>query len=230
MDIRDRVISAFRPEEGYTYSHRLPFRYSNFIDGMAWVGMLCGAARIAQDWELIELTEGYLINLLLVGPDARNFGPTAKTSPEWERSAHMPGYSYKVKPQSFAGPAALRWAVSKGARVDLSLVPDVTRTARALCLVSPLFGLLVKHIKSLRQHVNSVMFAHLLTDSNTPSTMKFLEIKNPVYQYIGSGAVVDTDFVYPNTGPWPAKDWPDSPSVPEGDYTPLCSLVGQLLS
>jgi len=227
MNIRSQVVSAFRPEEGYTYSHKLPFHYSNFIDGMAWVGMLCGAAYKAQDWELIELTECYLNNLLLVGPDARNFGPTCKVAPDWIHSEHMPGFSYKRKPQAFAGPAALHWAVSKGARLNTKRIPNITSTAKMLCAVALPFGYLIRYIPALRQHINSVMFAHLVTGKQVPSSMRFLNKNNPVYQYI-SGTYVQ-EFTYPSNSPWPAKNWPGTEGTIK-NYTPLCTLVGQLLS
>jgi len=227
MNIRDQVVSAFIPDDGYTYSHKLPFQYSNFIDGMAWVGMLCGAARIKEDCELIELTEGFINNLLLVGPDARNFGPTGKVSSDWLHSGKMPGFSYKRKPQAFAGPAAVHWAVSKGARIDLNRVPDVSGTARFMCATAWLYGHLIKPVPALRQHINSVMFAHLMLGKTPPSSMRFLAKDNPVYQYIFGTHV--QEFIYPSNSPWPAKNWPGTTGTIK-PYTPICTLVGQLLS
>jgi len=225
MAIRDEVIQAFRPTDGFTYSHKLPFQYSNFIDGMAWVGFLCGAAHIIKDAEVIELTEGYLNNLDLVGDDARNFAPSI-CRPEWEKSTTMPGFSFKRKPQAFAGNAAIAWAISKGAKVNKG--KSVMLQAILMCLVAFPYGLLIR-IGLLRQHINSMMFAHLMLGIKPPCTMKFLAKDNPVYQYIFK-TDIDTNFMYPNTGAWPAKDWPtDKPELEVELYTPLCSLVGVYL-
>ena len=212
MDIRDQVISAFRPEDGYTYSHELPYKYTNYIDGKFQVAMLYGAARIAFDKELMTLSSGFLTNLELVGPDARNFAPSSLAPEGWMHSETMQGFSYKQKPQSFAAPAALSWAG----------MGDTPPLAHLFVAIAPLYGW---GLPLLKQHLNSVMLAHLVTGKTPPKSMHFLAEGNPIYSYIYGEKCSAT---YRNTGAWPAKDYPGRVK-PEGNYTPLCSLVGKYL-
>ena len=226
MDIRDQVAEAFREEERFGYSHVQPFQYTNFIDGMAWVSMLMGASVIKGDDELITLTQGYVGTLLSVGNNARNFAPANKAPSGWYYSPIYPMYSFKRKAQSFAGPSALAWAVKMGARVDLRRLVDVSKQSKWLCRISLPFGYAIRYIPSLRQHINSVMFAHLMLGKIPSKSMLFLAKDNPVYSYIFG---IKCSATYPITGPWPAKDYPGSDKPVNNKYVPLCSLVGEYL-
>jgi len=223
-ELRDKVIEGFRPDDGYTYSHVLPFAYTNFIDGMAWVGTLAGACKLVQDKELVDICECYLNNLILVGKDARNFAPTEKSPSSWDISNRMVGYSYKKKPQSFAGPCGLQFAINCGCDIDRQWVHDINLKAKLFCLIATPFGYLIRWVKSLRQHLNSIMFAHMVLDKKPPKSMHFLSKNNPIYSWVFREKC---DSIYPNTGIWPAKDWPYGDRVEKiQQYSPICNLTG----
>lgn len=224
-ELREQVIAAFKPREGYTFSHVLPFTYTNFIDGMAWVSVLAGACKVHGDTEIQELSEGYLNNLILSGKDSRNFAPTSDAPAGWKFS-EMPGYSYKEKPQAFAGPCALEWAIKQGCNIEPMWVKTVMDKAELYTEVSWLFGYLIKWIKPLRQHVNSVMFAHMLTGKRPPQSMHFLAENNMIYSWLYAEKC---EANYPNTGIWPAKDWPGNKEEKKQKYTPICDLIGRYL-
>jgi len=212
MAIRDEVVSAFRPDDSYTYSHVLPFKYTNYIDGRFQVAMLYGAARMAYDKEMMTLASGYLTNLELVGPDARNFAPSSLAPEGWIPSETMPGFSYKMKPQGSAAPLAISWAMGT----------DVPQRARLFTAIAPLYGWFLPLFK---QHLNTVMLAHLALGKIPPESMMRLAKDNPIYSYLYN---VKCSATYRNTGAWPAKDY-SFKEVSDTQYTPLCSLVGQYL-
>ena len=239
--LRDDVCAGFN---GGCYSHVLPFRITNYIDGMFHVSMLLGAAIKAGDQELITLCTEYLEVLIALGPDARNFSYTPMDG--WE---HTGDIWVKRKPQSFAGPAALAWANRCGAGIEAHWVPEVTGQAKVYCHIGWLFGYMVRWVKALRQHVNSIFLAHLLMGKKPSYSMKWLAYDNPFYMYIYGEPIL---FVFPvqrkysNGGtiyekvkqpfmdrgpsPWPAKNWPyayyNKIGAPANErYTPLCQLV-----
>jgi len=239
--IRTQVLAGF---DGYCYSHVLPFKTTNYIDGMFHVSMLLGAAHIAREHELVAKCTEYVKILISCGKDARNFSYTPMDG--WEQYKDM---WVKRKPQSFAGPAALSWAIQQGVVIDRKWVPNVHGQAWLYCKIGWLFGHLVKHVKVLRQHVNSVFLAHLLMAEKPPSSMYWLAYDNPFYMYI-YGEICDATFpvqaktamggttyredvvafVNRAPSPWPAKNWPyayyNQIGAPAKErYTPLCQLV-----
>lgn len=223
MGCRSQVLEGFR--EDYTYSHVLPFEYTNFIDGMAWVSTLWGAALLVGDDEIAAHCGGFIWNLLEVGPDARNFAPFQVKS-SWVMSPNQPGYWFKRKPQSFAGPAALRFAINQGADIEPSRVVDVRGQAKVFRALAWPFGYLIRYVKPLRQHINSVMFAHLIAGARPPKSMHFLAHNNPLYSWLYKERC---EALYLNTGPWPAKDYPGNAEIKTQTYTPVCQLAAEYL-
>ena len=241
MALRGQVLAGFN---GYCYSHVLPFRTTNYIDGLFHVSMLLGAAHIAKDQELIALCTEYIKILVSCGPDTRNFSYTPMDG--WEQYKDM---WVKRKAQSFAGPAALSWAIKQGANIDRKWVPEVNSQALIYCYCGCPFGYLVKWIKALRQHVNSIFLAYLLLDKVPSSSMYWLAYDNPFYLYLykeecdaafpisykttmGGTTYREEKQLFMNRGPspWPAKNWPytyyNQIGTPANErYTPLCQLV-----
>jgi hypothetical protein len=242
--LREKVKSAYRPENAYTYSHVIPFKYTGFIDGMAWNGPLLAGCYLVGDMELALYPEGFLNNLILVGKDARNFGPTDEVPDSWKKSEKMPGFSYKVKPQSNAGPMALYYAIKQGACVDPGWVKDPTSHAKLLTRLGWLFGFL-----PIKQHVNTMFFAYMLLGKKPSSSMKWLAYDNPFYLFLYNK---QHETEWPNQAKlkndklvkqkkkvelkdrepdsWPAKNYPYKKYVgdePRGDeeYTPICELA-----
>lgn len=219
MSIRQKVIESFDIGHKYAFSNEIPFKYNNYIDGMFHVSMLAGASRIAKDYELMVMCEEYVDNLLAVGNDARNFAPMM-VSDSWIPSSKFDGYWYKEKEQSFAGPAMLQWSSDKG--VEYKTKMNKKPMAVLLALIAPIFGILIRFIPKLRQHINSVMLAHLLLGIKPPVTMEFLAEDNMIYSYLYKKKCT---VLYDNTGIWPAKDYDDE-SIKEQEYTPICNLIG----
>jgi len=161
----DEVLAAFNPDNFYYYSTDKK-EYSNFIDGMAWCGLLLGACLSCGDTTALKIaamcTE-YLRNIMNVGPDARTYAPEQVTDSCTE-STSMPSMWYKQKPQSFAGPAGLHFAVSQGAQLDNPF--DIMGQAKLFTSMGWLFGYALSWPivgKWLRQHINSVWLAYLIT-------------------------------------------------------------------
>jgi hypothetical protein len=212
--LREMVLAGF--SSAGEYSHVLPFRRSGYVDGMFHLSMLAGACRVAGDEELRGKACRWLSMLASCGEPARN----------WAALPHdgytpFPGGWWKLGAQSFAGPAAMAWA-------GLAPAEDPRPHARMLCAVALPFGWLCRVVRGLRQHVSSVMLAHLLLERRPPSSMRFLAARNPLYAWqLGVPCEADD---YPNTGPWPAKDWPGEEPDTSGEvYTPTCSLVARYL-
>lgn len=249
QEARDLVLSAFEPNN-YYFSQMLPFGYTNWIDGMAWVGLLCGASYKAGDTELAQKCELYLNRLMEVGPDARNFAPLPVTS-EWVKSEKLPGMWFKQKPQSFAGPVGFRFAIDCGAHLNDPF--HVKNKARWMTRGGWAFGYLVKYFSWLRQHVNSMFLAYLVLEERPPSSMLWLCEENPFFSYIAGkkcsvdypnmartseGYSVDTDDIVPlsecKPSAWIFRRWPKSRYVREGSpqgarYTPTAQVVGDYL-
>ena len=251
-DVREEVIAAIRPDEGYALSQILPFQYTNWIDGMAWCGVTCGACYKYGDQEVADLLTRYLINLVLVGKDARNFAPEP-VDDEWVRSTTMTDFWYRKKAQSFAGPVGLYYAIQCGAGIHPGWVKSPMFRARVYTWLGSWFGSLVWYVEWLRQHVNSVFFAYLITGKKPPESMKWLAADNPFYLYLyriphkadfpdlhkHSEAYIAqrADPVpFENREPdmWVAKDWPYKEYVREGKpfnrrYVPFCELASRYL-
>jgi hypothetical protein len=255
---RDKVLTAFSTSNGYYFYHRTPHEYENFIDGMAWIGILCGAAWRAGDKEVAGTCETYLENIIRVGPDARNFMPVRIKETQVE-SDTMPGYWYTQKAQSYAGPIALAWASSQGASFQGGddLIDRGWKAARTLTKWGWAFGFLAKHIDWFVQHINTMHLAYLLRSKKPASSMAWMSFDNPFYQYIW-GKKLETEyppmwrdpagFSEKRKTPVPLKDRKPSswffrndprvlyqrsharkvPGAPE--YTPVCQLVMEYLN
>lgn len=251
---RKATLDAF-DKNTLVYYHSKPYQYSNFIDGMAWVGILCGAAYKEGDLELARMAERYLNRLLLIGPNARNFAPE-KVDDSWKESPTIDGYWYKEKPQSFAGPVGVYFAKKMGANIDIpesSKLPDPHGTARLFTLIAPIFGHLVYYIPWLRQHVNSMFLAHLLLDKKPPESMEYLSKENPFFSYMfaipcvvsypevsrySQGRTVTQSNIVPlrdrKPSSWVFRNWPYDLYIKEGEvlpieYTPIWMVVGEYL-
>jgi len=249
-EARKLVLEAFN-KENYYYSHTLPFAYSGWIDGMAWVGLLCGACRLVGDTELAEKCEGYLKNLLKVGPDARNYAPM-QVDDSWVPSETMEGFWYRKKAQAFAGPAALQFAINCGAKLKTPF--NIGFRAWVMRLLNPLFGYLVRWFHWFRQHINSQFIAHLLNGSKPPKSMLWMCEENTFFSYIAGiecqvsypavwkrymeGETVDTDKVQPlrlaKPSAWIFRRWPKDkyegqPPYRTESYTPTAMVVGEYL-
>lgn len=182
-EVRNEVLNSFNDENGYFY-HQYPHGYSNFIDGMAWIGLLCGACLKVGDTELAEKCTRYLNILINVGKDARNFAPFP-VKDNWKKSKNIEGLWYKEKPQSAAGPLGLMFAVKNGANID---VPDYLKRKYEIKVnmhrFGFFFGYLVRCIPKLKQHINTMFLSYLLAEKKPSSSMKFLIEENPLFSYI----------------------------------------------
>lgn len=219
--IRRQVIDSF--DETYdTFSHVIPFHYTNFIDGKAWLTMTCVACYLAGDIEIYQLCFKWLRLLNTVGKNARNFAPY-QVKDSWKQSKTIPPFWYKEKPQGFAAPCAAAWANKQGVPIECSKSKKWIKTqAKAMCFVAPLFGYLIRYIPYLRQHINSVMMAHLLLDRKPPESMRFLAKDNMIYSYQYG---IKCDTLYPDDeGIWAAKNY--SSNKKSNIYTPICNLTG----
>ena len=251
---RYKVLDAFDPLTG-AYSHVTPYQQNHFIDGMAWVSLLAGAARLYGDVKVEAKCVQYLNTLTFLGnihygdPLAlRSFGP-GPISNRWNH--HGKHYTLK-KPQAFAGPAAYCWARDQGCKFDETGIEKPKMTGLFTNkLFSTIFGYAATWISPLRQHINSVMLAHLLEDDKPPKSLRYYSQNNPFYSVITGedyytyafppnydlegGRVVDSEaptaFDRRAPGPWPGKNHVtslytyDIPMVPVGNpYTPSCWL------
>ena len=213
---RYEVLKSFS-DEG-EYSHVIPARIENYIDGMFHIGMLAVAATIVRDNEVANKACEWLQKL---PQGARNWAVRQPAS-DW---VLMGGKWCKMKPQSFAGPCAVEWARSVGAHVKQQS-HQVHDTAKLLRLVAWPYGVAIRYIKPLRQHLSSVMLAHLLTGKTPPDTLKFAAKKNPLYSY--QFGILNFSEYPENAGPWPAKNVWGYPQK-EKIYTPICQLVADYL-
>jgi len=250
QEARQRVLEAFNDSD-YYYNHQIPYGYTNFIDGMAWVGLLCGACHLVNDEKLAEKCEGYLKNLLKVGPDARNYAPM-QVSSDWIKSETMEGYWYRKKPQAFAGPAALQFAIYCGAKLDNPF--NVKIRAWIMRLLNPAFGYLVRWFHWFRQHIDSQFLAHLINASKPPKSMLWMCETNQFFSYIAgiecepcypevwkrfqNGDTGDVDYVVHlserKPSAWIFRSWPKgkytgTPPYEAKSYTPTAQVVGEYL-
>lgn len=247
QQLRQKVVQSFDPESG-AYSHVTPYKVTHFIDGMAWVGMLSAAAHMSDDTVIAHLADRYLQKLCNLGSDVRSFSPY-KISDRWESRGDL---FVLRKEQAFAGPAALWFAIENGANIDPKDIKKPEFMSKLLVMTSGIIGILIKYniIASLRQHVNTIMFAHLLQDKTPPRSMKFLTYDNPLYAYVygelrgttewpplretENGHTDELKELVPmkdrKPGAWPAKNWPHKKYVPSGpeigdEFTPTCELI-----
>lgn len=248
-EARGLVLSAFHIEN-YYFSQFVPFGYTNWIDGMAWVGLLCGAAHKVGDTELAQKCELYLNRLMYVGQDARNFAPM-QVDGSWVKSEKLEGFWFKQKPQSFAGPAGLRFAIDNGANLNDPF--QIKRKARWMVLGGSAFGYLVRWVSWFRQHINSMFLAYLILGKRPARSMLWMCEGNPFFSYIAGekcsveypsmyrtsgGRTVERDQVMPlsksKPSSWIFRRWPKSEYLREGvqntsGYTPSWQLVGDYL-
>ena len=226
MTTRSQVISGFNPNKHYAFSHVMPVKYESFIDNMAWIGTLCGAACIAGDAQIKYICEQHLNTLVESGQDARNYAPV-KVNDSWEINPFFPGYWVRRKEQYHAGPVGLYWAIRHGADLKTDWVHRPFRLASAMRVMGPAFGYLIRVLPILRQHTNGFMFAYMLVDKTPPRSMKFLTKNNPFYSALYG---IRCDYRYPgNAGIWPAKNWPGKEVVKTRTYAPICQLAADFL-
>jgi len=215
--LRQQVIDAFDTENHYAFSHVMPHKYTNFIDGLAWLSILAGSANLVGDNKVMKYCDKWCCFLLEISKDARNFAPV-QVDDNWKPS-NVAGIWYKEKPQSFAGPCANQW------RHGDRSVFNVKTTAMALTFIAPVYGHLVRWIKPLRQHLNSVMFAHMLLNRKPPSSLLFAAKNNMIYSYLYG---IKCEAHYRNTSVWPARNVWDGEEK-ETTYQPVCELAGRYM-
>ena len=247
--VREEVLKAFHPET-YYYSQFLPFGYTNWIDGMAWVGLLCGASYRVGDRELAGKCELYLNRLMIVGKDARNFAPM-QVEDNWLPSKSLPGYWFKQKAQSFAGPTGLRFAIDNGAQLNDPFL--IKNQARWMVQGGWAFGYLVRWVRWLHQYLNSMFTAYLILGERPASSMLWLCEENPFFSFIAGkkclgtypdmrrtsgGYTEERDHIVPlvqcKPNAWIFRRGPYSEYVREGvtqdaSYTPTAQLVADYL-
>jgi len=215
LSTREDVLLGFSAD--CEYSHVLPFRIENYVDGQFHLAMLCGAAHLAGDDLVRELAADWLT---ILPHRCRNWA--ARPVPGWDRG---PGIWTKRGEQSFAGPAAYTWAHKCGVALPDPEV-DISGVAGALRLIGGVYGALVRFVKPLRQHISSVMLSYLLADRTPPSTLRFTARNNPLYAY-QFGVV--RKWQYPtDSSPWPAKMVWGQREKPIR-YTPTCQLTADML-
>jgi len=248
-EARAQVVAAFYPDTG-GYSHVLPRSYKDFIDGLAWVGMGWAASLVAKDTEVAALCQRFVETLLKVGPNARNFAPF-QVKDDWKSSSSVAGLWYTEKPQEFAGPAALEYAIRCGAPIKSPF--DVRSKAKTLVATAGVFGCLCRWFEFPRQHLDSVWLAHLVLGKKPASGLLWTVEENPLFSFIAgkkcsaaypvlkrfkNGSEKTEKKVVPlsNAKPsaWVFRRDPFKRYVPEGElneeaYTPVAQLVGDWL-
>ena len=242
MTPRDKYLSAFK---NGVYSQVLPWRMTNYIDGLFHHSMVCGAAYMAQDTEIWLTSKTWIERLLSLDIEARNFAFEQVTE-SWEPCGQ---YWIKRKPQSFAGPAALHWAIEHGAGVNSGGLDRPNPWF--MIITGGVFGYLVKWVDLLSQHINSYFLAYMLEGKKPPKSMYWLAWDNPFYLWLygeelycefpgrktTEGKIVkskDVPFRYREPDTWPIKNRPNRLYLNEGEevnweYTPICELFVDLL-
>jgi len=241
---------AFNDSNGYFY-HTIPHGYSNFIDGMAWVGLLCGASYKVGNIPLAKKCETYLQNLIDVGKDARNYAPLP-VQDNWVASQSMPGMWYKEDPQSSAGPLGLQYAINCGAQIN---VPDYLQNkieqAKKLTTWGFVFGISARSVSSLRQHLNTMFMAYLVKGKSPSWSLRWAYKENPFFSFVGrkkcsvkypsniklsnvtkitSWAVTELEYSKPNAWVFrrdPFVEYRGDPTSQQ--YVPIWMVVGEYL-
>lgn len=182
--VRQEVLDAYNRDNGYFYCLK-PYKYNEYIDGMAWNTPLIASCYKIGDIELAELAERYVQTIIDVGRDARTFAPI-KVDDEWKESVNIKGLWYIEKPQSSAGPLGLKFAIDNGSKLK---VPDYLKkkweSALYLTKLGWAFGFAVKYISSLRQHINTMFTAYLAKGSKPSWSMRWMYEHNAYFSYIG---------------------------------------------
>lgn len=184
-EARNLVIQAINQDNFY-YSHVLPPVYTDWIDGLAWGSLARGAALLKEDFELASLFYEYTQRIMTVGENARNYAPFP-VKEDWIASTIMPGFWYKKKPQSFAGPAALKWSNKCAKMKNKPLVENpfnIDRKAQLMTSTGWLFGNLCRWFKYPRQHINSYWLAYLCLNKKPPKAMLWMAEENPFFSFI----------------------------------------------
>lgn len=253
--LRDRVIAAINPDTFEYYSTEA-HKVNHFIDGMAWCGVMCGAARLVDDWDVSLLYENFLRRLLMVAPksDARAF---TKTPPEgddkWVKSTTLDGFYILREAQSFAGPAGLEFAIQCGAPLRSPF--NVEWKAQICVWLGGLYGRLYKRCEWLHQHASSVWLAHLILKAKPAPSLAWMAAENPFFSYIakmpcrvkypgsqkyinGESEVCDHVMPFADAKPctWPFRRNPfkryydaSGAGVAAKSYTPVAELAGTYL-
>lgn len=218
---RTDVLNAFDHETGYYY-HTSLRQYDNFIDMLAWVGWMACGAHYMGDQELLDKCLICVNKVLTVGENARTFAPIRVTE-AWKESPTIPGYFYKEKEQSFAGPSA--WL--KMRQLGLPVVDplgnpfteeSVMKEAKRIANWASMFGWASHWFSSLRQHINSTWLALEVTGHDIPSSLDWTRYQNPFFDAIAGEAYVDLDSM-----PSVLPDWSDATTVSTHDLQPLMS-------
>jgi len=182
--VRSKVFEAYDDDTGYFYSE-IPHRYNGYIDGMAWNTVLIGACRKIGDIELAVKAERYVQTIIDVADDARTYAPHQEDK-SWKMSPNIPGYWYKEKPQSHAGPLGLKFAMDNGAQLNVPYyLQEKWRSSMKLTKIGWAFGYSVRYITALRQHINTMFTAYLAKGKKPPRSMRWMYEENPYYSYIG---------------------------------------------
>lgn len=149
------------------YSHVIPHRVENYIDGLFHISMALGAAKKKNDSAVVAVCSNW-IEILSKVKNARNWSVSPKDG--WSL---INGYYYKIKEQSFAGPCAYQWATGKA-----YCGMDMKNKAFWLRMLAPIY--FWAGIDD--QHTNSIMLAFLLAGKKAPKTKR--TTCNPFYKYI----------------------------------------------
>jgi len=254
--LKEAVAKSVRdfPEHGLlAYSNVTPYTPNAFIDGMAWLSVLCGASHLAKDYEVSAAAKYAIISLWKVGgKDCRNFGPS-RVKDNWKESSKYPGIWWFEKPQVSAGPLGLLFCKRVGVTfptefqyIYQGFCESAEGTARLLRSTAWAFGWASRVITALQQHTNTYFMTYLALGQQPPSTMKWMAWDNPFYQYV-FGNMYTTDwpdwtryqghsesgknvpFNQRKPSPWPPRNLPDEQwvidqEVAQDTYTPLCEL------
>jgi hypothetical protein len=111
--------------------------------------------------------------------------------------------------------------------------PGVETKAKLFCMISPIVLYGYKTVSFLKQHVNSVMLAHLLLGKK-PGGYEELYVDNPFYNYIRGVKCPVPDYAVrkPWGSAWLWKQFPVERTIPEDmafEYTPTALYVAQAL-
>jgi len=246
---RTKTLQSFKIIDGLTYySEVVPFRITGHIDGLYQWCLLAGAARNAGDHQVESIAISAITSVLKYGHDVRYIC----NEPRDGLDEVDTGVWAKRKPQVYAGPLAYSWAVKQGC--DLEPWPDdMEQMAKWMCCISKAYFWIIKRSRlfNLRQHINTIMLAHLLLDRRPPSTASFLLQGNAFYAAI-AGARMPIPVIpniYKTTdsvnqaklvpvdqregGDWIWKQWPYAKSVARDtryEYNPISLLIGTYMS